>query len=58
MAPLRRQGRGAWPPGWCFDADAQLDLCDAQALHHGSAYLSNPGVTVEQSEGPLCMTIK
>jgi hypothetical protein len=31
----------------CPHADAQLDLCDAQALHHGSAYLSNPAVTVD-----------
>jgi ketopantoate reductase len=23
------------------EADAQLDLCDAEALHHGFAYLSN-----------------
>jgi len=24
-------------PSWRSDADAQLDLCDAEALHHGSA---------------------
>ena len=34
-ALARRQGRRAWPPARCSDTDAQLDLCDAKALHHG-----------------------
>ena len=41
IALARRQGRGARPPAWRSDADAQPDVCDAQTLHHGRAGLSH-----------------
>ena len=38
-ALARRQGRGTRPPARRGDADAQRDVCGAEALHHGDTRL-------------------